>query len=867
MSDFSSHTPMMQQYLRIKSEYPEILLLYRMGDFYELFYEDAERAAQLLSITLTSRGRSAGDPIPMAGVPYHAVEGYLVKLVQQGVSVAICEQVGDPNHSKGPVERQVTRIVTPGTLTDEALLDERHDNLLAALHQDKERFGLATLEMASGRFTVQELDDRVALDSELARLQPAELLISEDNNLNLQGFTLTRQPPWYFTLDGAQRLLTEQFGVYDLSGFGCEDKPLAISAAGCLLQYAQDTQKAALPHIQGLSLERAEDSIFLDAASRRNLELDTTLAGDTKNTLASVMDNCATPMGSRLLRRWLHRPLRDQQHLQARLNSVHTLLSAFGNMTALHDVLSSIGDVERILARVALRSARPRDLVQLGHALAQLPQVQAQLAPLAAEHLQHLSTQIQAFPEQQALLQAALKDNPAQLIRDGGVIADGFDEDLDELRGLSANAGAYLVALETRERERTGLNSLKVGFNKVHGYYIEMSRAQAEKAPEDYQRRQTLKNTERYITPELKGFEEKVLSANERALAREKQLYEQLLDRLMSDLGVLQASSLGLAELDVLNNLAERADSLRLHPPEFQDNIGVHIINGRHPVVESMIDTPFTANHAQLDSHQCMLLITGANMAGKSVFMRQTALIVLLAHIGSFVPADSAKIGPIDRIFTRIGASDDVAGGRSTFMVEMTETANILHNASPFSLVLMDEVGRGTSTFDGLSLAWACAEALAKKIKALTLFSTHYFELTQLPSLCAGIANVHLDAVEQEDKLIFLHQVKEGPANKSYGLQVALLAGVPKNVVDNARKRLKQLEQQQEHQVKPQQEEMFKPPPADVALTVAQQAPVATASQPSSVSPLLAAVKQLNPDEMTPKQALAAIYELQCLMS
>lgn len=878
MSDFSSHTPMMQQYLRIKAEYPDILLLYRMGDFYELFYEDAERAAKLLDITLTSRGRSAGDPIPMAGVPFHAIEGYLVKLVRLGVSAAICEQITAPT-GKGPVERRVTRIVTPGTLTDEALLDGQHDNLLAALHQHGERFGLATLDIASGRFTVQELDNRTALDSELARLQPAELLLSESEAEGFSGYastgsahrTITQQPPWYFALDTARRLLTQQFGVHDLSGFGCEHLELAICAAGCLLQYAQDTQKAALPHIQGLSLERAEDSIFLDAASRRNLELDTQLSGDKKHTLASVMDNCATPMGSRLLRRWLHRPLRDQARLQARLASVQIL--GRGAPTWASELLSGIGDVERILARVGLRSARPRDLLQLGVALGRLPEVQAQLATLhshatsedsplpfdklrereTSTHLQSLAEQIQQFPELHDLLKRAIKDNPALLIRDGNVIAEGFDAELDELRSLSANAGQYLVDLETRERQRSGLSTLKVGFNKVHGYYIEISRAQSEQAPIDYQRRQTLKNTERYITPELKEFEDKVLSANEKALAREKQLYEALLDKLIEYLGELQVSSLALAELDVLCNFAERADTLRLHPPEFQDKIGIHISNGRHLVVETMLDAPFTPNDVSLDAHQRMLLITGANMAGKSVFMRQTALIVLLAHIGSFIPAETAKLGPIDRIFTRIGASDDVAGGRSTFMVEMTETANILHNATQHSLVLMDEVGRGTSTFDGLSLAWACAEELANKIKALTLFATHYFELTQLPDLCQGIANAHLDAVEQGDKLIFLHQVKTGAANKSYGLQVALLAGVPKSVVAAARKRLQQLEKQQKETVKPAQASLFAAPKP------------APQTEPAKPHPVLAAIEQLKPDEMTPKQALDTLYQIQKL--
>jgi len=841
------HTPMMQQYLRIKAAHPDILLFYRMGDFYELFYEDAQRAARLLDITLTQRGSSAGSPIPMAGVPYHAVEAYLVKLVRQGESVALCEQIGDPATAQGPVERQVVRIITPGTLTDAALLEERHDNLLAAIHSDDgEQFGIATLDLASGRFRVLEVPGRALLEAELARLQPAELLLAEDSPWPAPlDLTVTRRPSWHFAQDGARRLLNRQFGTQDLTGFGCEELTVAIAAAGCLLQYAQDTQKAALPHVQGLLLERHDDAIVLDAASRRNLELDSALSGKLSHSLIHVFDHCATPMGSRLLRRWLHRPLRDQAVLKARLHAVSQLLAALPD-SGLYDLLRGIGDIERILARIALKSARPRDLHQLRHAFAALPGLQAQLATLDSPRIGTLAAEIGSFPELHELLSRALLDPPAVLIREGGVIAPGFDAELDELQQLGQNAGQYLIDLEQRERARTGLHNLKVGYNRVQGYYIELNRSQAELVPPDYHRRQTLKNAERYITPELKSFEDKALSARERALAREKDLYEGLLERLSLELTALQSAAAGLAELDVLLNFAERAERLRLNPPSFSPQPGLEIQAGRHPVVEALLDTPFTPNDVKLDTHRRMLLITGANMAGKSVFMRQTALIVILAHIGSYVPAQRAVIGPIDRIFTRIGASDDLAGGRSTFMVEMTETANILHNATRLSLVLMDEVGRGTSTFDGLSLAWACAEHLARKLGTFTLFATHYFELTQLPSLCPGIDNVHLDAVEQGDKLIFLHQVKPGPANKSYGLQVALLAGVPRAVVQRARSHLKQLEKQQAEVIKPEQVDLFAP-----AVEIAPE-----------IHPALLALSSLKPDELSPRQAQAVLYRL-----
>jgi DNA mismatch repair protein MutS len=860
---------MMQQYLRIKSDFPNTLVFYRMGDFYELFFDDARKAADLLDITLTARGKSGGEPIPMAGIPYHAADGYLARLVRLGESVAICEQIGDPAKSKGPVERQVTRIVTPGTVTDEALLEERRDNLVVAVHgrqvKDGEHFGIAALDVTSGRFTVMEVNGNEALAGELERLQPSELLFNEDAppaTVDPERPGLRRQPPWYFEHDAAVRLLSQQFGTHDLAGFGLqqadgESLELAIGAAGCLLQYVKDTQRGALPHIRGLRLERREDSIVLDAASRRNLELETNLGGGREHTLAWVMDHTATPMGSRLLRRWINRPLADHGPLRQRHQAIAVLLEGRA-FEGLQTILRSVGDVERILARVALRSARPRDFAQLRDTLARLPELHSSLADSSAGQdcalLENLDSRIGDFPQQQALLAAAIIDVPPVLIRDGGVIAPGFDSELDELRAIKENAGQFLLDLEARERERTGISTLKVAYNRVHGYYIEISKAQAQNAPADYVRRQTLKGAERYITPELKAFEDKALSAKERALAREKGLYDGLFDQLADALTALQDSASALAELDALCNLAERADSLDLVQPELVDTPGLHIEGGRHPVVEQVMDNPFIANDTRFDDQRRMLIITGPNMGGKSTYMRQTALITLLAHMGSFVPARRAVLGPFDRIFTRIGASDDLASGRSTFMVEMTETANILHNASERSLVLMDEVGRGTSTFDGLSLAWACAEELATQVRAFTLFATHYFELTTLPETLPQVVNVHLDAVEHGDGIVFMHAVKEGPANQSYGLQVAALAGVPRGVIDRARQRLLQLEKQSADSAN------AGPAQGEAAEQFSLFAP------PAAEHPVMTALEDIDPDELSPRQALEALYQLRQLL-
>jgi DNA mismatch repair protein MutS len=844
---------MMQQYLRIKAEYPHMLVFYRMGDFYELFYGDAERAARLLDITLTKRGKSAGQPIPMAGVPYHAAEGYLAKLVKKGESVAICEQIGDPATSKGPVERKVVRVVTPGTVTDEALLEERRDNLLAALHQSDETYGLATLDLASGRFVVQQLMSNEALLGELERLRPAELLIAEEHNLPpavTERNGITRRPIWHFDNDTAHSLLTQQFGTRDLGGFGCGDQPLSIAAAGCLLQYVADTQRSALPHIRDLRVERRDDAIIIDAATRRNLELDHSLSGQDRHTLAGVLDRTTTAMGSRMLRRWLNRPLRDIETVRQRHDAVGELLEQQA-FSALQELLQGIGDIERILSRVALMSARPRDLATLRDSLACLPQLQSELSPLGSQLIRQLGGGMGTHPQLVALLQRAIIENPPMLIRDGGVLAEGYDSELDELRGLSQNADQYLLDLETRERERTGIANLKVSYNRVHGYYIEISRSQSDQVPEDYVRRQTLKGAERFITPELKKFEDQVLSARERALAREKVLYEELLLNLQPEIPALQQCAEALAALDVLCNLAERAERLELNAPILDDTPGLDIDAGRHPVVEQVSDAPFVANGVKFDDQRRILIITGPNMGGKSTYMRQTALIVLLAYAGSYVPAASARIGPIDRIFSRIGASDDLAGGRSTFMVEMEETANILHNATEQSLVLMDEIGRGTSTFDGLSLAWSCGVELATRIRAFTLFATHYFELTTLPEEYPGIANVHLDAVEHGDSIVFLHAVREGPANQSYGLQVAALAGVPRRIIDRARTRLWELEHAAQRHTEQQAEQM--------------SLFASTPEVPPTTPPVLDALKEIDPDELSPRQALDELYRLKKL--
>lgn len=855
--NFEQHTPMMQQYLKLKAENPDILLFYRMGDFYELFYDDAKKAAALLDISLTKRGQSAGNPIPMAGVPYHAVEGYLAKLVQLGEPVAICEQVGDPATSKGPVERKIVRIVTPGTVSDEALLPERQDNLIVAVYQEKEKFGLATLDMTSGRFQLCEPHSKEALQAELQRINPVELLYCEDfvEMAIIEHYKgLRRRPIWEFELSTAISELNRQFGTKDLRAFGVEKSPLGLAAAGCLLQYAKETQRASLPHIQSISVIQNNDNIQLDAATRRNLELTQNLAGGTENTLASVLDKCVTPMGSRLLKRWIHQPIRQTDILLKRQKTIGEIIEQ-DLYHELQPYLQQVGDMERILARVALRSARPRDLTRLRTALEQIEPIKSLIQTKTSSNLTALSAQIDGFSAQIKLLQKAIIETPPLLIRDGGVIAEGYNAELDEWRTLSAGATQYLENLEQRERESTGIDTLKIGFNAVHGYYIQISQGQAHKAPIHYVRRQTLKNAERYIIPELKEYEDKVLKSKGAALALEKQLYDELFDLLLPHLGQLQLASLALSELDVLVNLAERAETLNYVAPQFSDEIGVKIENGRHPVVEQVLKDPFIANPVNLNQQRHLLIITGPNMGGKSTYMRQTALITLMAYIGSFVPADSAVIGQIDRIFTRIGASDDLASGRSTFMVEMTEMANILHQATSQSLVLIDEIGRGTSTYDGLSLAWACAEWLAKKTRSLTLFATHYFELTALPEKIEGIANIHLDALEHNNTIAFMHAVQDGAASKSYGLAVAALAGVPQSVIKLAKQKLHQLEklsvQNGDQQIQ------------HLRALNQHQGELAFEAEPDA---LREAIEQLDPDELSPKQALAYLYQLKKML-
>jgi DNA mismatch repair protein MutS len=854
----------MQQYLRIKSRHPDVLLFYRMGDFYELFYDDARRAAALLDITLTARGQSAGQPIPMAGVPFHSVESYLARLVRKGESVAICEQMGDPAKSKGPVEREVVRIITPGTVTDDALLEERQETLVAAAARDGGRFGLAWLDLAAGRFTVLESAGQGALAAEIERLKPAELLLPEgfpEDDLKRGGTALRSRPPWHFELASASRLLTDQLGTLDLKGFGVDDLPLAICAAGALLQYVRDTQKTSLPHIRGLHVEERTDALIIDAATRRNLELDASFTAREDATLFAVLDQCVTAMGSRQLRRWLNRPLTCHESLRARYQAVGALIDG-RSFEGVREHLRGVGDVERILARVALRSARPRDLTQLRASLAALPPLRSRLGAIDSPLIAELTGRIGEHGDVVDLLGKAIADEPSTFVRDGDVIAQGYDADLDELRRIATHTDEFLLELERRERERSGIAGLKLGYNRVQGFFIEIARKDAERAPKDYVRRQTVKSAERFITTELKSFEDRVLGARERALAREKELYEHILTRLTSSLAPLQATAAAVSELDSLAALAERACALQWSAPRLVTEPVLEIEGGRHPVVERFAASPFVPNDLRLDGARRMLIITGPNMGGKSTYMRQAALIAVLAHLGSYVPADRAVIGPIDRIFTRIGAADDLAGGRSTFMVEMTEAANILHNATDRSLILMDEIGRGTSTFDGLSLAWAMAHHIALRLRSFTLFATHYFELTHLATEVDGCANVHLDATEHGDGIVFLHAVKEGPASRSYGLQVAQLAGVPREVIDQARRYLEMLESQRD-----------RPDGAGPGAQDGKRAqkelplfPAAPAAAPPRSDPVRDALAALDPDDMTPKAALDAVYRLRRLL-
>ncbi len=836
------HTPMMQQYLRIKADHPDKLVFYRMGDFYELFHEDAVRAAKLLDITLTTRGQSAGVPIRMAGVPYHAAEQYLARLVKFGESIAICEQVGEVN-VKGPVERKVVRVVTPGTLTDSALLDDKRENRLLALTLYKGKLGLAWLSLASGDFALMDTQAE-KLVSELERLRPAEILAPDDADLvllNQLAIPVRKLPAWQFDAAAASRNLTRHFGTHDLAGFGVTDDQLATGAAGALLEYVRSTQGGVMPVLDGLRVEHPSQYIELDAATRRNLELTETIRGETAPTLFSLLDHCATGMGSRLLAHWLHHPLRSQPRILERQAAIAALMES-GYYQDVVRVLDAIADIERITARIALCSARPRDLSSLRDSLAQLPELVAVLPE--SEFFVQMAQALQPDPALHSLLSAAILPEPSLVLREGGVIADGYSAGLDELRAIQKNCGQFLLEMEARERERTGIASLRVEYNRVAGFFIEITNSYLDQVPEDYRRRQTMKNAERFITAELKTFEDKALSAQERSLALEKSLFEGLLEKLQSHLAELRLAAHAVATLDVMACLAERAVIGNYVAPEFVNETGIRIDAGRHPVVEAQIDD-FIPNGIDLHLARKLLLITGPNMGGKSTYMRQIALIVLLAHVGSFVPANTAVIGKVDRIFTRIGASDDLAGGRSTFMVEMTETANILNNASEHSLVLMDEVGRGTSTFDGLALAWAIARQLIEKNRSYTLFATHYFELTRLAQEYPMVANVHLDAVEHKDSIVFLHAVQEGPASQSYGVAVAQLAGVPRDVVRLAKRKLIELEQESVRVVG--QGDLF-----------LEAAPAPEAE----VHPAIASLLEINPDELSPREAQDLIYKL-----
>ena len=843
----------MQQYLRIKAEYPDMLLFYRMGDFFELFFEDARRAAKLLDLTLTSRNKNSPDEIPMAGVPVHATEGYLAKLLKRGESVALCDQIGDPTTSKGLVERKVTRVITPGTVIEEELLDRQKENYLLAICSHEKNYGLAYLDLSSGRFLLQTCNSIQELYDEIERIQPAEILLAEDALLNTNltvlsdKYTSRSIPTWHFEFESSVTELCKQFGTKDLSGYGCDNHPFAISAAGAVLQYVKDTQKTQLPHIDGLQICHKDEYLAIDSVTRKNLEIETSTQGDSKHSLVNVLDKTACAMGSRCLRTWLNQPTRIESVLLQRHAAISELLQ-LNNYDDIHNLLTNIKDIERIRSRIALKTAQPRDLDALRSTLQCIPSIQQTLINYQSKLLLESSKQLDGHEALTLKLEQALGEELPQLIRDGGVIKEGYDEKLDELRNISTNANQFLVDLEQQEKTATNITNLKVSYNRIHGYFIEIPRSQADRAPEHYTRRQTLKNAERYITPELKKFEDDVLSAKERSLKREKFLYEQLLADLNDDLTIIQNCSKAIAQVDAIATFAERAATLNYVQPTFTEDNVLQIKQGRHPVIEHVQNDPFTANDVYMNEQRKLLLITGPNMGGKSTFMRQIALITWLAYSGSFVPAEECKIGPIDAIYTRIGASDDLSSGRSTFMVEMTEAANILNNASKQSLVLMDEVGRGTSTYDGLSLAWCCAEHLSEVNQSYCLFATHYFELTQLPELFDRIHNVHIDAIEHNEKIVFLHAVKEGPANQSYGLQVAQLAGIPKSVIANAKLKLKQLE-------------------SEVAQTKStnQQSQLGLALEEEITHPSVEYLENVDPDELTPKEALEILYKLKSL--
>lgn len=878
-TDLSSHTPMMQQYLQLKAQAGEHLLLYRMGDFYEMFYSDAERGARLLNLTLTQRGQSKGAPIPMAGIPYHALDGYLARLVADGISVAICEQIGDPAQSKGPVERQIVRVVTPGTLTDGALLPAAEDRSIAALvrgrQQGRDAVGLAWMNLANGEFRASSCAPAL-LSTELARLAPAELVCPDTDTPPEVGIAISRAPDWHFELHGARDTLLAHFQVADSGAFGLDHQPLALRAAGALLRYVQTTQRQALVHVQGLAQDMADDYVMLDPATRRNLELTESLGHESGPTLFSTLDHACSPMGSRQLRRWIQAPLRANAPAQQRQDAITQLRSAArpDALDAMRRVLHTLPDLERLATRLSMQTIRPRELASLRDALPALvpwvAQCQNDFEPV--ELLARYLADIPMAPALSALLDSGLAEEPAVMLRDGGVIAAGHDPELDELRQLATDSGSFLLQVEARERERTGIANLKVEYNRVHGFFIEVSRGQADKVPDDYRRRQTLKNVERYITPELKTWEDKVLSARERSLAREKWLYDELVQQASAHASALARCAAALAGLDALAALAFHAERHGWVAPTLAADSELDIVAGRHPVVEHSIEN-YVPNDCRLDAEQRLLLITGPNMGGKSTYMRQVALIALLARTGSHVPAQQARIGPIDRIFTRIGAADDLAGGRSTFMMEMMEASVILGAATPHSLVLLDEIGRGTSTYDGLALAWAIARRLLSHNRALTLFATHYFEMTRLPDEEPAATNVHLAAAGSSQGVVFLHEVRPGPASQSYGLHVAQRAGIPAAVIRQARKVLEELEARNHL---PAQLSLFDETGAEPGERREPVADPGNGGQAQPTSAVLAteptdtalatqwqeALTALNPDELTPREALEALYQL-----
>ncbi len=847
------HTPMIRQYLTIKADYPDTLLFYRMGDFYELFYDDAEKASALLDITLTARGKSGGTEIPMAGVPVHSVDQYLAKLVKRNMTIAICEQIGDPGTTKGPVERKVVRVLTPGTLTEENLLADRQENLTAAIFEHHNQIGIATLEISSGRFRGIEVPHIDQLPEEMQRLQAAEIVVAQNQNGLFDQQREKPLPDWYFDTTRTTRALCETFATQNLEAFESSQFPLATRAAGALVQYIRDLHDQKTPHIRSIKYERHDTTIIIDAVTRRNLELDSNQSGTTDNTLIKLFDHCATPMGARMLKRWFSSPIRDREKLQCRHNAIDWLLTD-QRYVDLQPLLKQIGDLERIVARVAMKTARPRDLLRLRYALEITPKLVSCLERTSSRIIRCLLPSLQIDPMHLTLLVRAIRENPPSTIRDGGMLRDDYDSELKALRHLQRDSSEFLLELEAREREKTGVANLKVKYNRVHGYYIELPRAHAEKVPTGYIRRQTIKHAERFITEELKLFEDRILSAKGKALAREKWLYNELLEILIPHVDVLLQCAGALAELDVLNNLAERAQSLNLSRPVYSKDSLIEIREGRHPIVEKMLGGKFIANSTKLDHEQRVQIITGPNMGGKSTYMRQVAVTTLLAHTGSYVPATSATFGPIDRIFTRIGASDDIASGRSTFMVEMTEMAHILRNATQRSLVLVDEIGRGTSTFDGLALAWACASDLATRVNAFVLFSTHYFEITALADQLDNVSNVHLDAAEHGNEIVFLYSVQSGPANQSYGLQVARLAGVPNKVIEMSRSRLKELEKQYAGKMEITTRNDF------------SQSTLFAESRPEEQA-VIARLGTVSPDKTSPREALDLLYELNQLLA